>query len=370
MARDPPAVDLAAAGTKRPPSQPWAAIARFIDAHGFDRRETNYGFQCRIRGRLGRSRNVVFAVDATTMFDGHLTNVDMNTTTTVPNARDPASAYNFAVSVTFSREEADPHACAGHVHLISHKPTHGVASGSDAIGIAIALGRMFGCRTLSLFDASRITCPTRRGASSTPQTLLLRRARILSRGQGWYESKGFRSVIEALEPNAYRSTVGKLHTIRVADLVAALADVDRALRSALLGGSGAAGRLRIAKYGMKSPEPEVSDRVSVADIVATMQTASVAYEILKDATATHAATLGATLGDVVDAMIAKDCGTASVLVDALLPRADTFNVVLTDAEGRAVKRLPRLDAWVFAWRLVSTYSDMVLTLRATRSDAT
>jgi hypothetical protein len=188
------------------------------------------------------------------------------------------------------------------------------------------------------------------------EAVSLRSARILSRGSGWYESKGFRSVIEAIEPRTYARTVGRLHTTPLDRLKAALTSIDAVVRSSLCSGSNGFGSMRIAKYGILTSEPELASPPSIVDVVGVIRSTSVALEIL-------AAMSEKTLGSAVDHLIDRDCVAAGRLVHALLPhKDDAFYVVLSDLEGNPVPPLPMLEAWVFAWRLTSSYPELRLRL--------
>ena len=353
--RNGPVVDLTAAPANPVRTRsPWTTIREFIDRNGFGLITVNrskYGVRTvRFNVRLGRSR-ATFEARFETLSGGDLLNVQMDTMTVDPGAVDPPG-YSNAVSIQFDRPKDNMLACDGYVNLISAKPSHGVLSGTDAIGIAIALARAFGCRTLSLHDGSALDCPDGSG-----DPISLRRARILSRGAGWYESKGFRSLIEALEPDKYRRTVGRLHTVRVADLLKALRASDEGLRAAVAAGRPGFGALNIAAYNDDEPEPEVHSgkALSIKHVVDALQQASVACERLQGRD-------GETLGAVVDSLISSSCRDAADLVDALLPMSSTFSVVLVAPDGSAVPQLPMMHAWVFAWRLVSHFSNMTLRL--------
>ena len=368
-----PAAPVFDAGTFRPAlgaaaaaRDPWGEIRRFLETHGYNRTEPRWGgagFNCKFRVRRGRSV-AVFDAFVSTLLDGELQGVNIETTTTKPASVDPTNSMSHAVKMQFDRKEV--RSCTGEIRYISKKPSQGVVSGTDALAIAIAIGRRFGCGTLELYDASSLPCEGK--------AIGLRAARILSRGAGWYESKGFRSLIEALEPNKYAKTVARLHTIPVDDLVASLSSIDRAVRSALCASSSAAdgssrfGRMAIAKYDMSSSTPKVVSGadLSTTDVFSAMQSSSVALEELVRTSAKNKKK-NATLGDAMDALLRTNCASAGRMVTALLPYAggnssDAFVVVTRGPSGDPVAPLPMLEAWVFAWRLLKSYGDLRLTL--------
>ncbi len=334
--------DAAAAAAAR--RDPWGSMQRFIDAHGYACSDDGWGQKtCKIDVQHGTSR-ATLDVQFRRLFTGDLLRVDVTSTVVAPKANDPPSGFDAALSMSFKRNDARE--CGGHVNVISKKPTHGVRSGSDALGIAIALGRLFGCAALELQDASSLPCPGAAGGR-----VALRNARILSRGAGWYESKGFRSLVEALEPGRFKGTVGRLHAIPLKDMLRALRDVDAAARAALCGGDSNKG-VRIAKYKKDAAMPGVTEKPSTSEVVAVLQRASTALEALE---ALELGNNGTTLGDAVDRLLKRDCAASDRLVEALLPGSETFDVLLSDPDGKPVEPWPKLEAWVFAWRLLSAY---------------
>lgn len=370
----PPAVDLARVSPKAAAAaraDPWGAIRRFLDVRGYARSERGREVSCRFDVVL-RGSAATFDATYDTIFTGDITSLSVDTRTTRPSAIDPPAGYEKAVSMRFEREPVSldaSRACSGHVNLISKKPSQGVASGTDALGIAVALGRLFGCRSLALWDASRLPCEAGTGKESN---ISLRTARILSKGAGWYESHGFRSLVEALEPRQYARTVGRLHSIPLDAMRSWLEASDAALRAALCASSASpsarpgVGALRIAKYKMDAGEPDVADPPSVSTVVDCLRSTSVALDVLffsKNASKLSALKTCKTLGDAVEYLIGGDCVAAGALVGALLPSGSpTFDVVVRAPDGSAVPPPPLLDAWVFAWRLTSTYNDLTLTL--------
>ncbi|GAX86471.1 hypothetical protein CEUSTIGMA_g13881.t1 [Chlamydomonas eustigma] len=319
---------------------PWAAIKKFIDAHGYEREENWYGGEtCKVDVVHGSSR-ATLVVGCNRLFTGELIKVDVNSTVVAPKAKDPPDAFSHGLSIAFERKEA--RVCQGYVNLISKKPTHGVRSGNDALGMAIAIGRIFGCIWLELQDASSLPC------AGVDGSINLRKLRILSKGAGWYESKGFRSIVEALEPGKFAGTVGRLHSIPLKDLLRALRGIDAAARAALCDPPNSHG-MRIASYKLNAAEPVViSGPPSTLDVIAMLQNASAALEAFQKIT--HASTLG----NAVDRLIQKDCMAADRLIHALFPTS-AFKVMLSGPDGGPVEPLPRLEAWVFAWRLVSSF---------------
>jgi hypothetical protein len=127
----------------------------------------------------------------------------------------------------------------------------------------------------------------------------------------------------------------------------------------LCGADGAGAGLRIARYKVDKAEPEVAESPQVADVIVVLQRASAALDVLEAEAKSNkgGAEGGTTLGEAVARVLERDCKAAAGLIDALLPKSDTFDVLV------GAHPLPMLQAWVFAWRLLSVYGgDMRLKL--------
>ena len=350
------------------PGNPWDRMRAFLDRHGYGWSQAGDPStrRCRFRATYGASSATFEALLRTFGTNGeHVRSLRLNSVTTDPEAVDPPSGFGQAVSMSFERERAD--VCDGHVGIISSKPSHGVVSGNDAIGMVVAIGRRFGCRSLDLSDASTKTCP------EDGKSYNLRTARILSKGAGWYESKGFRSLIEELEPDTFARTVGRLHAIPLGDLIEALSAIDAAVRGALWSGKGGEskriGKMRVAMYDSNHAEPEILSPPTTSDLVRLIDTASVALDVLSSRLP-RAWIKGKTLGGAVDRLLKEDCPAARRLVDALLPkRYPSYPVLLSLPDGSEAPKLPMVEAFVYAWRLVSTFSQLSLTFFEVRPSA-
>ena len=337
-------------------TDPWEVITRFLADHSYAEVKTRWMDSSKIAVSYGKSR-AVFDVSVHRFFTGDIRSLDMRTTTIRPKATDPPGSYNVALSMSFDRgTAANDRECQAEIHIVSKKPTHGVLSGTDALGIGVAIARHVGCETVKLTDASSLHCD---GAKDGE--VALRRARILSRGSGWYESNGFRSVIETLHPGRFRSTVGRLHTLRIGTLMSAMTKLDAMLRPAIVDRA-LMSQMKLAKYDMRE-EAAQSVPMSLSGVMSVVSTVSVALEIITQALENMSGAKPTTLGALVDRLLKDDCGKASALVQALLPSTDEYFVMTHGPQGRPAPPLPLQDAWVFAWRVTNTYSD--LTLRIT-----
>jgi hypothetical protein len=347
-------------------ADPWKALDHFITKHSYGAIKNPWGSTTsKIAVSYGKSRTVL-EVSVSRLFTGDINDVDVKTTVVRINATDPPDAYEYAISLTFNRGNAvNNRECRASLNLVSKKPTHGVLSGTDALGMAIALCRHVGCDTIQLYDASSLSCEGE--GVEEGDRVSLRRARILSRGAGWYESKGFQSVIETLDPGRFRSTIGKLHALRIGTLMNAMTKLDVILRQAIVDRA-IMSRLKLARYDMRTEEPHVVAPPSLKAVMSVVSNVSVALDIMTQALADlekkKHKKMPATLGALVDRLISEDCRKASALVEALLPNSEVYFALTHGPDGQAAPPLPLQEAWVFAWRVTQTFGN--LTLRIVR----
>ena len=349
-------LDLRSAGgdrvrATRARAGPWAALTRLLGEFMRPLESPRWERRGQLEVVYGSSR-AILQVGVRTMFTGDVESAEFRTVTVDPGAADPPDGFEHAVHMTLARPDGGP-ACEAELHAVSKKPSHGVRSGTDAVGMAIALCRLLGCRAVKLYDGSRLGCPE----ADAPMSL--RKARILSRGSGWYESKGFRSVIETLDPGRFRQHVPKLHSLRLRPLMACLEAQDAALRRAVADAPAAA-RMTVHVHHHDSSKVDVVSPPALKDIVAIIDSVSVALDILRRVAGPRPG--ARTLGKVVDDLIARDCKSASQLVDSLLPDTQRFLVLVHGPDGSPVPPLPHLDAWIFTWHVTRAYSDLTLRL--------
>jgi hypothetical protein len=189
----------------------------------------------------------------------------------------------------------------------------------------------------------------------------LRRARILSKGAGWYESRGFRSVIELLDPGRYQRTVSRLHEIKVSALLDAMAKIDADVRRAIVDRE-AMSRMTVHVHKEKK-EPDVLSPPPLKEVVGLLNQVSVAYEIILASSKRYTPnTTATTLGVLVDELIKKDCALAVQLIDALLPDEEEFRVLVVASDGKAAPAMPMADAWLYTWKLTKTFGSMTMKL--------
>ena len=292
---------------------------------------------------FGKSQ-ATFDVQINFLFTGDVLSVDMDSTVRKPTVKDPAHGFPVGLSMSFTRtgpSETSSAASADQmfasIHLVSKKPSHGIMSGTDAISIAIHLSRYFRCQAIEIYDASHIHCDSEKNYS-------LRKARILSKGSGWYESKGFRSIIEVLHPKTFQKTVGQLHTIPTDVLIEHFEGIDAIVRTCIVKRSAVKG-LVVKRYGAVGDCEE--GQATARDLAHLVGSVSTSLEILEKHKDKK------TVGDVMDHVMAKDCKTAADLVSSLLPQSSHFIVLQRKPDGSEAPKMPMESAWIFAWRLVA-----------------
>ena len=331
----------------------WVILSNQVfDKYAYDVEETPKWKTGKLAIRY-KASSVVFNVAMHMLLDGNIEQASLETTEVVPDAVDTLGSYDFAVSIDLERPRAGHvHACAANINVISNKPKHGVASGSDALDIAVKLCELLHCASITLYDAATIHCDTPKDSEHVQYSL--RAARILAKGAGWYESKGFRSLVESLDPGVHRSLIPQLHRLSTTRVIAALEKIDATLRNALLNRN--YGGITFSSYMLWKGEPIMIDRTTTKDVMEAMSCTSVALDILS----APMPVVLKTLGEHVNYLMKTDCTRAAQLVAALLPHGGRF-LVLTGTQ------LPALAAWVYAWRLVNSNTSRTLALRLGKS---
>lgn len=355
-------------GTRANPDQgpsSWATLKTLIEKHVYSRQPSRWdplSYEGRIDAQFGSS-SVTFQVEVVNLFTGDLQDVRFVTRVVDTEIQDPIGCLENGLDIWLKRGRSAEF--EAHLESVSKKPSHGLRSGKDALGMAIALCRSVGCKSIKLSDGSHLHCAGSNGNmdDARDNSIPLRKARILSRGTGWYESRGFRSLVELVDPGLYERMVSRLHRISVPTLAACLRQQDGLLRAALVD-PGAMARMGIVKY----TKTDMSEVVvpSIDDLLSMMSRVSVAHEILirhsESRKKIKEKITSETLGELVDHLIKANCTMAAKFVKALLPDSRDFVVLKHDADGRPVSPIPHEEAWVYTWRLTNTYTDLVLTL--------
>jgi hypothetical protein len=319
-------------------ADPWAEIDQMLGKYAKNVGMTMWqSSEFRMPVKFGKSR-AVLKVEVDRFFTGAIKSLRIESTVVRPTAKDP-TGFDYAVSIRIDRGHLESATeCRAYIDYISKKPSHGVFSGGDAIGIALGICRLIRCDTVEVSDASSLPCGT--------EKVSLRRFRILSRGSGWYESKGFKSAAEVLGSAAYRRTIAKLHKLPLPQLIEKMTGIDAIVRSAIASPDrDVVRRMVVAKHDMTTEQPELISPPSVEHLASILANVSVALEVMRDSKAT----IG-TLGALMDRVMAADCLKARALVNALLPWEDVYFVIMVGPDGRPAPKLPQLKAWLFAWR--------------------
>lgn len=340
---------------------PWPRIAAFI-AKNATPPVTQYRQEVSILRTRFKGRPVVFEVIAFRLFTGELKEINLRTTVTRPKLANPLEPFDHAIRMEIHRGTMSAtavRAAVAYLGTISKKPSHGLDSGSDSLELALRLCRALGCSNVSLFDASHLPCSVKHANVNVP----LRAARILARGSGWYESRGFHSLLEDLNPAQHRLLVDRLHRLPLKDLTKNLADIDRSLRQAILAPS-------LAKTSIQVHD-QMSEKFStrtatVADIVAIMGSVSVALGVMQDGkpeSSSKSSSKPRTLGAFMDSLVVGErCEDASRFIRALLDGQEdgkVMTMLLKDADGAPVPQLLEKDSWLYVWRLVTGMDSML-----------
>jgi sulfur relay (sulfurtransferase) DsrF/TusC family protein len=333
-------------------------MRQMLAAHMYDRKLGIFAGNETGRLNVGfRNVHVSFDVDLTKLFTGDLIDVEMVTRLLDPDA--PDTPHPTGILLHFRRGyDSLVNKCVAELESISKKPSHGLRTGRDALDTAIALCRHVGCSAVNLLDASSIQC----AGQQQPTAVHLRKALILSRGVGWYESRGFRGIVESLDPVRFRRMVPRLHKIRLVDLLKGLRKHDALLRSSLLD-AGAAARMGVIRYhAIPGGDEALVVPPTVDDLLDMMSRVSFPLQVLeeKNLKLGEGALLLGTLGGFVEELMSSDCVTAAKFTDALLPWHGTYVVLRRGPDGRPVEPLPQQDAWVYVWRVFRVNTKLTL----------
>lgn len=321
--------------------QTWKTIEAFITKYGYAHTKEEYESMEYHIYRIDVKYKSSFASIKTIvsyLFTGDIIKVEMTTQTTDVNIVDPEGSIMSAFDILFERTP-DAIQCISRIREISKKPSHGVTTGSDALNMAIQLCRHFNCKIVQLNDGSNIHC-----TDISSSTVTLRKARILSRGSGWYESYGFRSVIEYLHPAKYKS-IKKLHKIPLNEMINCMTNLNTILREAIIE------KITINevfKYSLKKHGPE-KVKPSLKDVIAMANQICVSLDIMKEHQDKYE-----TLGHLIDFLIQNKCAVAGDLVNALFPESTEYCTIVNEPG------LPLQKTWIFAWQLVNTSGDLTL----------
>lgn len=315
----------------------WTALRAFFKKYSYlaQHEWSPYRGTHEIRAKF-QGRDVLLSLGFDQAIGGEVTQAIVYTAEVAPGELDPANGFDVALRIEWNR--ADHPEGEAYIGLISAKPSHGVPTGDGAVQLATTLCRLVNTKTARLRDASHKAC------AGTGDELPLRRARILSKGSGWYESMHFRSLLEAIEPALFAKHVPALRSIRTTELIRVCEAWDGLLRRAILNKSLDEGKLRARLYEADGAEPSVR-AITLQEGIALLLRMATASRLLSDA---RQPTLGETMEHLVDA----DCAAAAKLVAALLPSTDAtseFVVQLTD--GRRTVALPKHESWGYTWHL-------------------
>ena len=314
---------------------PWERMGRLVDDYADRGGELWLGH---------KGRSVLFRINVFRRVAAHIaTAVTSYSMKTLPSSavRDPPHGFEH---VSFGSDSDD----VFDIHLITAKPSHNIPNGTYAISLAIAVGKGLGYRRAKLHDSSHINC------RETSDFISLRRVMMLSKGLGWYESKGFKSEVESVRPTWVSTNAARIRGIGRAEALRHYRAVASVIRDAILRQppsaraatkartqygrprqNAHAGRLTVEVY-RADHGPAVTTVSSMdRDLLAALRSAETAVMHLSKSSAM---TLGAVVAELKD-----DCKSLSELVYAIMPEEHLITP-LTDSGGAPFKR----PAWVDA----------------------
>lgn len=296
-------------------------------------------------------KRVLMAVKTdTTPLSGHIVSMTMETRSDSDRFKVGwRGKHKPAVRVYWVRkDEVD---CDMSILNIAASPTHNVANGNAALELALALCRRFGVPSVSLYDASSLPC-SKMTPDASPSDVTddfdddnmvpLRSMRILTKGDGWYESKGFRCIQQVLEPDLYRQHADALRIVSTTALRSAIGQFDAALRRCVLD------RTEVVANVTDRGEPSAERTLKTGEVLTLLESTSATLDLfdLLD----NAGMIKPTIGETVAAALRKDCGSGISLVRALLPDDSQQIDVLTIGGVEAV-HWPSHESWSYVRRL-------------------
>jgi hypothetical protein len=321
-------------------ADPWLALDQMIDKYAHTDADGRVTMQIRSGPHI-----VKMEVVTDRSMTNHILSVRMYTLPDPKSTlRDPHNSYEYALYITWDRSE-HPDGDA-YINIISAKPSHNVPTGTDAIKLAVALCQHVNSPGASLYDASSKACGEDGEVSIRP-------TRMLSQGEGWYESKGFHSVLENIEPKVFQRHVQGLRSIKVSKMLDAVNSWDSLIRSALISHELDEGRVKGVVHDRNSKPAERA--LTLSEGITLLQDLSTIHESLKSVPGKS------TLGEVIDELNRSDCKQAGKLVTALLPEGEQG--VFVELRGKSVKPWPSMTSWIYTWRVLQARPTLYIRFR-------
>ena len=270
------------------------------------------------------------------------------------------------IHVIFDRNVDRPHEVRAQIINIRKNVAQGVRSGTFAIQLALALCARLGARTAHLFDASHIACRSSAGFKK-PVEISLRALHILTQGNGWYDSYGFKTVFERVDAATFQKHARKLRGIRVSDLIDAVRTVFEKTREAIIASDDdnntATGFVFVSTPGAPSSTTPGSPAM---DSTRTLDTKAVLKLFKRSAAFLTAAKLvpitpDLRLGKFVSMLLQKDCSAAAKVVHFIFPKRKY--IALLKFNGRPiVPKIPDFESVLSVWLAMKTYDGASLFL--------
>lgn len=361
-----PALVLGEDGTGSSGGSTWDRIRKFVDDHvwqvtkdkSMDDGYRLYSAPTFYANIMFDRKMVLFAIRLRRTLGGEIRTFELETRNPSMDLTEPTirSLDQCAISLYFNRiDRTDSDV---HIDRIAASPKHNIARGQQALRMAVALCKFFGAKRARLFDSSHLPCKRVNGKGDddnntnsyyyqSQKSVPLRPLRILTKGEGWYESHGFRSIEQILEPIVYRNHVSALHTVDMSQLEAALQQRDVALRRSILERTEVIGQGDVDGDGGIS-EPK---QLELRDVMQIVERNSQLLDLLDELR--PRGLIKATVGKTVTAVLKADCLKAVALVKELLPRRMAF---VETIGGTPITPRPAEASW----RYVESLSDELI----------
>lgn len=174
---------------------------------------------------------IAFSIFTTKGTDGTVTSMSMFSTTNGSNVagRGRNTAGRGGISLSWNNMDD-----ALNIRYMGPKQDHNIATIDSAMATIMSVARLFGMGTITVGRAYHATkVSTYQGAQ---RQVSMQTFYMLTRGVGFLEACGFRSIEEELDPEAFNRHVRNIHNFTMSDLIETLQARDIGLRGALFNG--------------------------------------------------------------------------------------------------------------------------------------
>ncbi len=259
------------------------------------------------------------------------------------NTATNSSEYSTGLSIRMQRTGVDD--VAANVDTLEAIHDHNIPNAQYAVKMVTAILAYFGFRTATFRDHARLTCDQAIGDEGPSMELWdddkssggnaivpMCSYRILTKGEGWYEAYGLRSLAQLLEPEMHKACMSALPTTDVAEIVACTVQLQAAVSKAIVDKSIVTGTS--IKAVSRSREPY---SLPIRETTTVLQWTSQLLVSLDGCRGK--------VKDVVESIFREDCEKGVELVNLLFRKRTIF----VDAiDGVPVSKWPQEQAWMYA----------------------